>query len=116
MSYEFYKVLHLVCIFLFVGAIAIQFFSDAAPKSAKIISGVTSLLIFVAGMGLIARIGISHGEGWPLWLKAKVGLWVVISALGPILAKRLKEKRQLGYYVTMLFVFAAAYVAVTKLA
>ena len=116
MSYEFYKVIHVLCVVLFVGAIAAQFFSDKAPKSTKIISGVTSALIFVAGMGLLARLGFGHGESWPLWVKVKLGLWIAVSALGPILAKRLKEKRQLGYYGIIVLVFIAIYMAVNKVA
>ena len=114
MSYEFYKVLHVLFIVLFVGAIAAQFFSDKAPKSTKIISGISSFLIFVAGMGLLARIGIGHGEGWPLWVKVKLGLWILISALGPILAKRLKSNRQFGYYGIIVLIFIAIYMAVNK--
>ncbi|OIQ17126.1 MAG: hypothetical protein BM556_12995 [Bacteriovorax sp. MedPE-SWde] len=116
MSYEFYKVIHVFMIVLFVGSIAIQFFLENSPKSAKIISGVSSFLIFVGGMGLLARIGVSHGTGWPLWVKVKVGLWVLVAALGPILAKRLKSNRQFGYYAILVLIFSAIYVAVTKLA
>jgi uncharacterized membrane protein SirB2 len=114
LSYEFYKVIHVLCVVLFVGAIAAQFFSENAPKSTKIISGVASLLILVAGMGLLARVGIGHGEGWPLWVKVKLGLWIAITALGPILAKRLKEKRHLAYYGIVVLVFIAIYMAVNK--
>ena len=116
MSYEFYKVLHVFMIVLFVGSIAVQFFMETSPKSAKIISGVSSFLIFVAGMGLLARIGVSHGEGWPLWVKLKVGLWIAVAALGPILAKRLKSNRQFGYYGILVLIFVAVYAAVTKFA
>jgi len=116
LSYEFYKVLHVLMLVLFVGSIGAQFFAEKAPKSTKIISGVASLLLFVAGMGLIARIGINHGEGWPIWIKIKIGLWLAVSALGPILAKRLADagKRQAAYYGIIVLIFAAIYVAVNK--
>lgn len=116
LSYEFYKVLHLVCIILFVGAMAGQFFNDSSKKSLKIISGVTSFLIFVGGMGLLARLGIKHGTGWPVWVWVKVVVWIMVSALGPILAKRLKGNRALAYYGILVLITVAIYSAVTKLA
>lgn len=116
LSYEFYKILHVVCILLFTGSIAVQFFSEVSPKSMKIISGVTSLFILVAGMGLLARLGVSHKAGWPVWAYVKLGVWVLVSALGPILAKRLKSNRALGYYLILALMFIAVYSAVTKLA
>ncbi|EQC46142.1 SirB2 family protein [Bacteriovorax sp. Seq25_V] len=116
LSYEFYKVLHVFCIVLFVGSMGAQFFSDSSKKSLKIISGVTSFLIFVGGMGLLARLGIKHGAGWPMWVWVKVVMWILVSALGPILAKRLKGNRALGYYGILVLIFVAIYSAVTKLA
>ena len=116
MSYEFYKVIHLVCIILVVGAVAIQFFKIDAPKSTKILSGLGSVLILVSGMGLIARLGVPHGAPWPIWIKVKLGLWVAIAALAPILAKRMKSNRALGYYGLIVLFIAAIFTAVTKLA
>ena len=117
LSYEFYKVLHVMCIVLFVGSMGAQFFSDSSKKSLKIISGVTSFFIFVAGMGLLARLGVSHGSGWPTWVWVKVVVWILVSALGPILAKRLSgTNKALGYYGIIVLIFIAVYSAVTKLA
>jgi uncharacterized membrane protein SirB2 len=115
MSYEVYKILHVFMVVLFVGSIAIQFFMETSPKSAKIISGVSSFLILVGGMGLLARLGVDHGAGWPVWVKIKLGVWILVAALGPILAKRLKNNRQFGYYGILVLVFVAIYTAVTKL-
>lgn len=87
-SYEVYKIIHILCILLTVAALAVGYYS-AQPKHIKIISGVTSLLILVSGMGLLARIGVSHGQGFPTWVMVKMMLWLVIAIAGPVLAKRL---------------------------
>ncbi len=116
MSYEFYKVLHVFMLVLMVAAFAPQFISPNGTngKLFKITSGVASLLLFVAGMGLLARIGVSHGAGWPLWVKVKVGLWVAIAALGPILVKRMKNNRLAGLGLILALIFVAIYSAITK--
>lgn len=115
-SYEVYKILHLISIILFTGAIGAQFFTEMSTKSVKIVSGISSFFILVAGMGLLARLGVSHGSGWPAWAWLKLGIWVLVAALGPILAKRLKHNKAMGYYAIIILMFIAVYAAVTKLA
>ena len=117
MSYEFYKVLHILCIVLVSGFAGAQFFAEKAPKYVKIISGVASLIILVSGMGLIAKIGLPHGAPWPLWIKIKLGLWVLIAGLAPVLGKRLPvDKKKFGYLYVSTMLLITIFVAVTKLA
>jgi uncharacterized membrane protein SirB2 len=115
-SYEVYKIIHFTCLILMVGGFSISFFATNTPKYIKIISGVASLLMMVSGMGLIARIGIGHGASWPLWLKLKLTMWLVISITGPVLGKRLVEKRQMGYFIMMILFFATIMIAISKFA
>lgn len=116
MSYEFYKVLHVFMLVLMVAAFAPQFLSanNAHAKLLKITSGVASLLLFVGGMGLLARIGVGHGTAWPVWVKVKVGVWVAVAALGPILAKRMQKNRLAGLGLILALIFVAVYSAITK--
>lgn len=111
MPYEFYKIFHVVSLFLLMGVFTASMLIEP-PKWMKIFSGILSLLIFVAGMGLIARIGISHGAGWPLWLKVKVGMWLFLAAWSPIATKRFKNNRPLAFGVFYGIVVVAAVMAV----
>ncbi len=117
LSYEFYKVLHFVSIFFFIAGISATFLMKPAPKFIKIITGIASFLILVGGMGLLARIGFSHGGGaWPAWVQAKVGIWLVLAAGAPILGKRIKSDshRPIFWVVSLLLAGVAAYSAVMK--
>lgn len=82
-SYETYKMLHLATILIFFASLG--FVASSAPffqkRLGKILAGLISFFILVAGMGLIARLGFKHGEAFPLWLNFKVGAWVVLNAL-----------------------------------
>ena len=75
MSYEVYKVMHIVTLFLFFAGMGSIFLGGANSRVVKIMTGVSSLLILVGGMGLIARIGIKHGESWlsGCWRKLRSG-------------------------------------------
>jgi hypothetical protein len=80
-AYEVYKVLHLTTLFLFVSSFGFIFKQEIKNKSIKFIVSFISFLIFVAGMGLIARLGFKHTEPFPLWIYLKISCWILINAL-----------------------------------
>ena len=105
-SYEFYKVLHIFSIILFVALLGLSFAPGDPTKKTKIFTGVVSLLIFVAGMGLLARLGIGHGETtWPGWVIAKFVLWLLLAISVPILVKRLRGQAKAKAFFGVMVVF-----------
>ncbi len=117
LSYEFYKVLHFVSIFFFIAGMSATFLMKPAPKFIKIVTGIASFLILVGGMGLLARIGFSHGQGaWPAWVQAKVGIWLVLAIGAPVLGKRIQNDshRPLVWLFGILLACIAAYSATFK--
>jgi uncharacterized membrane protein SirB2 len=76
-SYDVYKLLHLCFILTFFSSLGFIASNHEmiVKKGFKILVGVISFLIFVAGMGLIARLGFKHGEGFPLWINLKI-IWL----------------------------------------
>ncbi len=113
-SYEVYKILHIGFILLFLSGIAIGFFGSSNTTGNKIVSGVASVLIFVAGMGMMARLNIGHGEPWPLWIKIKVVLWLLLAGGGPVLVKRVQKNRVVLFYSLLFLFILAAYAAIFK--
>lgn len=77
-SYEMYKIVHVVSIVLFF-----SMFAAASNKKAEKLElamiGVSLGIILISGMGLVARMGIEHGSAWPIWLKLKLVILVVIA-------------------------------------
>lgn len=114
MSYEFYKVLHVASIFFFISGISIGLLSDNESKGLKIITGATSFLILVAGMGLLARIGVSHGQAFPGWIVAKVLFWAILAIGGPVVIKRFPDFRRPAYGVFMALLVLSALFAIYK--
>ena len=89
MSYTTYKMLHLVALFMMFGALALSLLQDQQSKLSKIYLGVSSFIVLVGGMGLMARLGVSHGGAWPHWLKMKFIIWGIIAVGAPVTIKRL---------------------------
>lgn len=106
LSYEFYKIAHILAVVVFFSGSAVALYSEA-QKHVKIISGVASFLIFVAGMGLLARIGLDHGAGFPFWVWAKMAIWLFLAVALPVGAKRAPKNMRLpifGIGLTLLVV------------
>lgn len=91
MPYQVYKVVHIAAILLLfasLGGLAVLAASppvdEVKKKSLRILliatHGIGLVLILVAGFGLLARIGIKHGTGWPMWVYVKLVLWILLGA------------------------------------
>jgi len=123
MSYLTYKVIHYLGIFLLLGTLGAAFGragvdpssggTDPLRKRWAVLHGVSIFLILLGGFGLMARIGIQHGEPFPLWISIKLGVWV---GLGAILWVGRRWPRSALILLNGVFVLAAvaAYVAVHK--
>lgn len=116
-SYEVYKILHiftLLMVLASVGAI-LSGGTIIAKKSFKVITGVLSFLTFVAGMGLIARLGFKHTEPFPLWIIVKLASWGVLCVC-LVLFYKIKNQsvKKITGLVCFVAVFAAVYSAIIK--
>lgn len=109
-SYEVYKIIHLTSLMIVFTAMSIQLVGEKDIKLLKILAGISSFFILVSGMGLLARIGVSHG-GMPTWVIIKIVLWASLAIGLPIIGKRF---RHLGYpaYWGAMSIFVVAVVLV----
>lgn len=98
MSYETYKIIHLVSAFvLFAVAGGVALFaanggdkaSNTQRKLVGILHGLALVGLLVAGFGLLARLGLG---GIPGWVWAKLVLWLIIGGIATLPYK----KPQLG--------------------
>ena len=89
-SRNFYEIVHILGIalmFVAIGGVAVHAANggtkaeSATRKLVSIGHGLGALLVLVGGFGMLARIGMQHGAGFPAWLWAKIGIWVVLSAV-----------------------------------
>lgn len=81
MSYEFYKILHVSAVVLLFTSLGTLAASESVKggglrRFAKIAHCAALTVIFVAGFGLLARLGMFGAI--PLWAWAKMGLWLLL--------------------------------------
>jgi len=120
MSFEFYKMLHLLgimLVFLNVGGLLVHALSGQTKAQFKARSLIASLggiglvLVLVAGFGMMAK---THAQ-WSLfnWLGIKTLLWVFFGML-PIFAYRDRERIRFWVGLSIVFGATAAYLAIFK--
>jgi len=121
MSYQLYKVLHLLGMFLVFSALggailhSINGGDRASNKARGLIAGthgVGLLLIITGGMGMGARLGTFDG-GIPPWIHAKIGLWLLLGA-ALMVPNRVPGAAKLAWFGIPLLGVLAAFVAIYK--
>jgi uncharacterized membrane protein SirB2 len=107
MSYQVYKVLHLVgiiVVFMSLGGLILHTLNGGTKDSFKIRKffsinhGLGLFISFVAGFGLLARTGASFSEGWVL---VKFVIWLLVAGLSVIIYK--KPKLAKVFWVVLIF-------------
>lgn len=121
-SRNFYLIVHvlgIVFMFLAIGGVAVHAANggtkaeSATRKLVSIAHGIGALLVLVGGFGMLARLGMQHGAGFPAWLWAKIAIWLVLSAV--VLIPYRKPALARPFFVLLpLLAGLAAYMAVYK--
>lgn len=117
MSYQAYKVLHLLgvmMIFLGLGGQLLRAQAgEAAAGVGKAVTGalhgVGLILALVGGFGLIANLGV----GFPGWVWAKVAIWVFLGGV-TVLIKRAAGLRAALWFLLPALGVLAAWLAIYK--
>ena len=117
MSYQLYKVLHILAVlltFVALGGMTLRSFGRAdsdndGSKLAGATHGVALALILITGFGMLARLGL----GFPTWVWLKVAIWLLIGA-SIALIRRLPNQAIVFWFALPLLGSLAAYLAIYK--
>ena len=116
MSYEIYKLLHvlgIVLVFMALGALSFHGANGGTKATNKVrglvmaTHGVGVLLLLVAGFGMLAKVQ-SMSAGLPGWLHPKLLIWVLIGAAPAILIRK-PEWGKILWAVLPVLALGAAY-------
>ena len=88
LSHQLYNVVHIVGIVLLASALggaAVYGMAGLPPESSRVrrllavLHGLGAFLILLGGFGMLARLGVMHGAGFPGWVWVKLVVWAVLA-------------------------------------
>jgi hypothetical protein len=89
LSHQLYNVMHIVGIILLMSALggaAIHGMTGTPSEPGRarrllaILHGAGAFLILLGGFGMLARLGVMHGSGFPGWVWVKLIVWGLLAA------------------------------------
>jgi len=120
-SYQFYKTFHILGAFTvmaMLGGIALHVLnggtrqSNAGRALTAALHGTALLVVLVAGFGMMARLNMMP-QPMPGWIYVKIGVWLVLGAMGGVLYRKPALAKPLLMLLPLLGGLAA-YMAVYK--
>lgn len=112
MSYQFYKVLHVVSLFLLFTSLAAAAFAPQDKRKPWVaLHGVATLIALVAGFGLLARLGLM--KGMPGWVQIKLAIWLALGVM-PFILRKANHLALPLLLVSVLLGATGSYLAVNK--
>lgn len=121
MSYEFYKVLHLVGIFMVLTSVSSltlhvigggNKINTPFRKVLMIVHGIGVLITLVAGFGLLARLGLAR-SGIPNWALVKLVIWGYF-AVATVFVYRMPKHAKGFWFKIIVLASISAYLAIYK--
>ncbi len=113
MNYHDIKVLHIFTVLAFFMSMTVAMYQPE-KKLHKILSHIIGLFIIVSGVILLERFGITHKGPFPLWVLIKVGIWLALVIIPPIVFKRFTRFSKALYLPWTIVGFVAIAMAVYK--
>lgn len=110
-----YKWIHLVGVFFILisfGALIFRSASGAelplfSKRKLSIYHGIGMLFSLVGGFGMLARLGVTHGE-WPTWVSLKFVIWLILGLLIAAV-NRIPSRAATWWWLILLLAMSAAY-------
>lgn len=113
LNYHDLKVLHIFMIALMFISISVSIYNPEKVIH-KIVTGIATLTVLITGVILLDRFGISHKGPYPTWVLVKVGIWLAVSIITPIVTKRFAKFSKFLYWPWLFVMLIAISMAVYK--
>jgi hypothetical protein len=113
MNYFDTKFLHIVSVFIMFLTITVTLYKPEA-RIQKILSGIFTLMAALSGVLLLRRFGISHSGPFPAWVLVKIGAWLTVAIVTPIIVKRFSKHAHILIWPWMIIICVAVSMAIYK--
>lgn len=112
-NYHDLKVLHIFTVSVFFISMSVSMYNPEKLLH-KILTGMGSFVVLVTGIILLERFGISYKGPYPTWVIIKVGIWLAVSIITPIVVKKFSKFSKLLFWPWLFALFLEIAMAVYK--
>lgn len=121
-SHQLYNVVHILgilLVFVALGGLVLHAANggtratNGGRRLVAITHGLGLFLVLLGGFGMLARLGVMHGQGFPGWIWGKLTIWVLLGA-ALMVPYRYPGAGRLLWFVVPLLGATAAYLAIYK--
>ena len=113
MNYFDTKFLHILSVMILFMSITATLYNPEG-KLHKIFSGLFTFIVLITGGLLLRRFGISHSGPFPAWVLVKLGMWLAVAIISPIVVKRFKKIAHILIWPWMIVAGVAISMAIYK--
>ncbi len=110
MSYQFYKILHVLSLVVLSGCLSASLLASNQIKWAKHVVTLSLVVLFVAGFGLLAKMKL----GFPLWILIKILIWSSLVFITHFFLKKLTGRENIVFPVLLSLLGVATVLAISK--
>jgi len=116
-GYSSWKLVHLVGVLMLFaslgGLVALRGAGGAGERLYKMLHGIALLVVFVAGFGLLAGLGLHSPGSWPAWVWIKLLVWLLLGA-SLVAIKRTARHTEVLLLALVILGAVAAWAAIAK--
>jgi hypothetical protein len=114
MTYFDYKFLHILLAFSYLYLLVAACYNPKV-KFYKLAVGFISLILFISGIMAMGSLSIPHTGPFPVWVWAKISVWLILSIAPPIIIRRTPHLAKYACVVFFLLILFAAFMGVYKI-
>lgn len=113
MGYYDYKFFHIILVLLYLYGLMTSSYNPT-KKLPKIFLGISTVILFLSGFMLLGRFGIPYSGPYPMWVWGKIGIWICLAILPPIIIKRFPSLAARFNFIFVIVIMLAGFLGVFK--
>jgi hypothetical protein len=113
-TYFDYKFFHILLAFSYLYLLVAACYNPKV-KFYKLAVGFISMILFISGIMVMGSLSIPPTGPFPLWVWAKISIWLILSIAPPIVIRKAPHLAKYACVIFVVLILASAFLGVYKI-